>query len=92
MVITFDPQKDKLNQRKHGVSLAAASDFDWTGAVVWTDQRYHYSELRECAVGDIAGRLYFMVFVDELNALRVISLRKASKGEVKRYVLQKKRD
>jgi len=28
MVITFDPNKDKLNRRKHGVSLAAASGFD----------------------------------------------------------------
>ncbi|GJJ02703.1 hypothetical protein RugamoR64_32410 [Duganella rhizosphaerae] len=51
MVITFDPKKDKLNQRKHGISLSAASAFDWDNAVIWTDQRYHYSELRECALG-----------------------------------------
>lgn len=34
MVITFDPKKDKLNKRKHGVSLAAASELDWDNAVI----------------------------------------------------------
>lgn len=48
MVITFDPKKDKLNQRKHGISLSAAVDFDWDNAMIWIDQRYHYSEVREC--------------------------------------------
>ena len=37
MVITFDPKKDKLNQRKHGISLSAASGFDWENAVIWTE-------------------------------------------------------
>ncbi|RFP16917.1 BrnT family toxin [Duganella sp. BJB488] len=89
MVITFDPKKDKLNQRKHGISLSAASAFDWDNAVIWTDQRYHYSELRECALGSIADRLYFVVFVDEHFAMRVISLREASRSEVKRYAFEK---
>lgn len=89
MVITFDPKKDKLNQRKHGISLSAASGFDWADAVIWPDQRYHYTELRECALGYLGNVLYFMTFVDMVHAIRVISLRKANKGEVKRYVLQK---
>lgn len=89
MVITFDPKKDKLNQRKHGISLSAASAFDWAGAVIWTDHRYLYSELRECGVGLIGQHLYFVVFVDCTYALRILSLRRATKGEEKRYVLQK---
>jgi uncharacterized DUF497 family protein len=89
MVITFDPKKDKLNQRKHGVSLSAASGFDWTDAVIWPDLRYHYAELRECALGFVGNHLYFLVFVDESYARRVISMRRASKGEVRKYVSQK---
>lgn len=89
MAITFDPSKDQLNRRKHGISLSAASGFDWANAVVWPDRNYLYTELRECALGHIAGHLYFMVFVDERHSIRVISLRKASKGEMKRYASQK---
>ena len=89
MVITFDPKKDKLNRRQHGISLSAASGFDWDDAVIWPDLRYHYAELRECVLGYLGNHLYFVTFVDQGNATRVISLRKANKGEVRRYVLQK---
>lgn len=89
MVITFDPNKDRLNLRKHGISLSAASRFDWDDAVIWPDLRYHYSELRERALGYIGNHLYFLIFVDEGHTMRIISLRRATKGEVKRYALQK---
>lgn len=89
MVITFDPKKDKLNKRKHGVSLAAASEFDWDNAVAWSDERYAYSELRECAVGLIGYDLYHITFVDCGDRLRIISLRKANRKEGSRYVRQK---
>jgi uncharacterized DUF497 family protein len=89
MVITFDPKKDKLNQRKHGISLSAASAFDWGGAVIWPDQSYLYSELRECGVGLIGQHLYFVSFVDRTYALRVLSLRRATKAGELLYVLQK---
>jgi uncharacterized DUF497 family protein len=87
MVITFDPKKDKLNLLKHGISLSAASAFDWGTATIWTDQRYHYHELRECGLGLIGKNLYFIVFVDHGSSLRVISLRKANKGEARRYAI-----
>ncbi len=89
MVITFDPKKDKLNRRKHGVSLSAAAGFDWANAVVWPDQRYAYSELRECAVGLIGYDLYHLTFVDHEDVLHIISLRKANGKEESRYVRQK---
>jgi len=86
MVITFDPKKDKLNRRKHGVSLSAASEFDWDNAIVWPDVRYAYTELRECAIGQIGCRLYHVSFVDRGDLRRIISLRKASSEEEWRYV------
>ena len=89
MAITFDPKKDKLNRRKHGISLSAAAAFQWDSAVVWPDQRYHYSELRECAIGLIGYRLYHVTFVDRGNSRRIISLRKANADEEFRYVGQK---
>lgn len=88
MEITFDPEKDKLNRRKHGVSLLRAADFEWDTAVSWLDQRFEYEELRMCAVGAIGVRLYFLVYVETDDSLRVISLRKANTTEVRRYVRQ----
>jgi uncharacterized DUF497 family protein len=87
MAITFDPKKDKINQRKHGISLSEAAAFEWDTAVIWTDLRYHYNELRECGLGLIGKTLYFMVFVEHGNYERIISLRKANKGEVRRYAV-----
>lgn len=88
MEITFDPEKDKLNRRKHGISLLRAADFEWDTAVSWLDRRFDYEELRMCAVGLIGVRLYFLVYVETDYALRVISLRKANGKEEQRYVRQ----
>ena len=89
MVITFDSKKDKLNRRKHGVSLSAASGFDWDNAVIWPDTRYAYTELRECAVGLIGYHMYYVSFVDRGDIRRIISLRKANPEEEWRYAGQK---
>jgi uncharacterized protein len=85
MQITFDTTKDAANIAKHGVSLADAAYFEWDGCVSWLDARNDYAEQRECAIGYIGDRLYFIVFVDRENARRVISLRKANKREERRY-------
>jgi uncharacterized DUF497 family protein len=89
MEISFDPKKDKINRQKHGISLSAAAAFQWDAAVIWPDQRYRYSELRECAIGLIGYRLYHVTFVDHGNKRRIISLRKANAVEEFRYVGQK---
>lgn len=85
MHITFDTNKDKANIEKHGISLAAASGFEWDDAVTWTDERKDYSEVRMCAIGYIGNRLHYVVYVDRDEARRIISLRKANMREVKRY-------
>lgn len=53
--------------------------------MVWTDARRDYGEPRECGIGYIGLRLFFVVFVDRGGERRVISLRKANLREVKRY-------
>lgn len=42
MKITFDPDQDKTNQEKHGVSLAADSSIEWDTALEWGDTRQDY--------------------------------------------------
>lgn len=83
--ITFDPLKDQLNRRKHGIPLADARRFDWDHADLWFDMRRNYGEPRQCGTGRIGLRLYFVVFVWRNGKRRIISLRKANVREVKRY-------
>ncbi len=86
MRIEFDPVKDKENLAKHGVSLALAADLDWEAALVWVDARLEYNELRMVALAPKTGVLYYVAFVDRGKLLRIISLRRAIRREVKRYV------
>jgi hypothetical protein len=85
MNIAFDPAKDAKNVAKHGVSLAMATELEWDTFVVWPDERQEYGEPRQCGIGYIGPRLFFMAFVDRADERRVISLRKANQREMKRY-------
>ena len=85
MLIDFDPAKDLLNQSKHGLSLALASELDWDNSLVWVDERRDYSEIRMIALAPATGILYYVAFVDRARTRRVISLRRANRREVKHY-------
>jgi uncharacterized DUF497 family protein len=84
--IVFDPEKDATNLSKHGVSLAAAAELDWDAALAWIDDRADYGEQRIVALAPMGDRLFFVVFVDRVEARRVISLRRANRREVSHYV------
>jgi hypothetical protein len=86
MQIEFDPTKGRVNQEKHGVSLAMAVELDWDAALVWVDERFAYDEVRMIALAPRAGILYYVAFVDRGEVRRIISLRRANRREVKHYV------
>ena len=52
------------------------------------DDTQYYEEVREISLALIGDRLYCVVFTDRDESRRVISLRKATKQEVKYYVEQ----
>lgn len=85
MDVDFDPVKDAVNRAKHGVSLALATAIEWDSAIVWPDRRRDYGEPRQCAIGYVGLRLYFVAFVDRDGTRRIISLRMANRKEVTRY-------
>lgn len=85
MEVEFDPEKDAANREKHGLSLADAVLLEWTNAVVLPDLRFDYRELRFRAYAPLGGRLYMVAFTMRGRVHRVISFRKASEIEVKRY-------
>lgn len=86
MRFEFAPNKDQLNLDKHGVSLSLASDLDWDAALLWIDDRREYGETRILALAPWTSILYYVAFVDRGNVRRVISLRRANRREVRRYV------
>jgi uncharacterized protein len=85
--VEFDPAKDAINRTKHGLSLEAASRFDWDAALEREDDRFDYGEVRFVAIGLIDGRLHVMVFTEGStdDTVRVISLRPAEKHEKRFY-------
>lgn len=86
MKIEFDPAKDLVNRARHGVSLSLASELDWEASLIWVDDRFEYDELRMIALAPKTETLYYVAFVDRGEAQRIISLRKATRREVKHYV------
>jgi uncharacterized protein len=86
MEITYDPNKDAANQQKHGVSLAEAAQIEWDTALERLDDRNDYGEDRYTTLGAIGNRLYCVVYVEREGKRRIISLRKANKREVTKYV------
>ena len=85
MEYVFDPEKDRRNRAKHGVSLALAEVLFLGPCVTITDDRFDYGEMRQIVFGIISARLFACVYSDRNGERRVISLRKANKREVQRY-------
>jgi uncharacterized DUF497 family protein len=88
MAITYewDEIKRKANIEAHKVDFTAATGFDWEHAIVEIDDRENYGELREQATGFIGVCLYVLVFTRRGEAVRIISLRKATEKEARKYV------
>ena len=85
MEVAYDAAKDLVNQEKHGCSLKLAESMEWEAAMIAVDDRKAYGELRYGALGYIGHRIYYAVFTVRDEKIRMISLRKANKREVKKY-------
>ncbi len=66
------------------MSLALAGDLDILAFI--EDDRNDYGEIRYRAWGTIDGEYYCLVFTHRGERVRAISLRRAHKKEVDRYV------
>jgi len=82
----FDPDKNAANIAKHGISLREAEHFDWDMAETVEDTRYDYDEQRFKATGLIGEHVYVVIYCLREDVTRVISVRRAEKWEIKRYV------
>jgi uncharacterized DUF497 family protein len=88
MELEFNPQKDFINQEKHGIGFKRVEDFDFETAHFEIDPRVYNNETRYRAYGVIDERLYILIYTIRDNKIRVISLRKANQRE-QRYAKKK---
>ncbi len=89
--LDWHPVKNAINLRKHGIEFEAAERFNWDFAVIRTDTREDYGELREQAFGFIGDVLHVLTFTERDDITWVISLRKAEPRERKFYAEENRR-
>ncbi len=85
MQIEFDPAKNERNIRERGLSFERAADFDFETALYLEDDRYDYGKQRIRAIGYIEQQLHALVYTVREETLRVISLLRANRRELRSY-------
>lgn len=86
--IEFDVAKDRVNRAKHGLSLSFAGELNWDLMLLEVDDRHEYGEERWLGITRARTRVYAVVFTIRHSKVRVISLRRASNREIRRYETQ----
>lgn len=83
MKIDFDAMKNQRNVELRGLDFSLAAQFDFEHAL--EVQQDVDNEIRYLALGYIGSRLHALVYTMRGETVRIISLRKANKREVKHY-------
>ena len=83
MEFEWDPEKAARNREKHGISFEDAVGV-FSGPVL-TERSDRKGEKRWIAVGRLKGRLVTVVYTRRSGTTRIISARRASQNERKRY-------
>jgi uncharacterized protein len=86
MEFEWDPLKEAVNLKKHGVSfIEAAEAFRDERAVELYDDVHSETEIRFQLVGLSDARLIFVVYTVRREVIRIISARKANAKQVRIY-------
>ena len=86
MSVEYDPAKARGNLRKHGVSFAHAEQALRDPSAFTIEDPDSPSEQHFVTLGtDALGRVLVVVHTQREDRTRIISVRKASRGEAARY-------
>ena len=86
MTYTWDEGKNRANILKHGIDFLDVPAMFQHPMVTFLDQRQDYGEDRWIGIGLMDMRVVVIVFTEpKVNNIRVISFRKATSDERKRY-------
>lgn len=82
----WDDQKNAENIHKHGIDFADIPELFNGPMLIDLDDRFEYDEERWIGIGLLRNLVAVIIFTERVNdAIRIISARKATKYERKRY-------
>jgi uncharacterized DUF497 family protein len=86
MRYTWDPDKERRNVEKHGISFDTAARIFEDAVVEDIDSRFDYEEERVQALGVVDNRVIVVVYTERENdEIRIISARRATAKETRRF-------
>lgn len=86
MEFEWDPEKNKMNLAKHGISFEEAINIFSGPTFTVEDVRRDYGEKRFISIGSISGLIMIVVLhTNRRKLVRIISARKANQNERAQY-------
>jgi hypothetical protein len=80
----WDERKRAINRAKHGIDFAEVQRFEWATADTRVDED-RLDEPRFVSLGFVGGRLHAVVWTARGSRTRIISMRRATASERRRY-------
>lgn len=84
-MVTWDDRKREANLRRHGLDFEGCEEVFDHPVITVEDSREVYGEHRINLLGWLDGRVVHMTYTERGENLHVISLREATKHEVRHY-------
>ncbi len=84
----WDEAKSAANRQRRGFGFDVAALIFEGVTVEWDDTRRDYGERRVIALGQVRGRCLAVVYTWRQGVRRIISARKANKGETDVYQME----
>lgn len=86
MQFEWDENKNQLNQQKHGINFAEAKEIFFGTVFTSISEKIDYGEVWEISIGKIQDILIVaVVHTDRNGKIRIISARKATPKERRKY-------
>jgi uncharacterized DUF497 family protein len=85
MRFEWDEGKRVENLRKHGIDFVGVEAVFDGLTVTLEDDRWDYGEQRLVTFGVLASRVVAVVHTESADVIRIISMRKATRGEEQGY-------
>ncbi len=83
MPYEWDEAKRQINLEIRGIDFEEIERFQWETSL--KEEQIRYGERRTLALGYIGNRLHVVVYTARGGNTRIISMRKASPREMRRY-------
>ena len=84
MEFEWDENKSRANKSKHGIDFNTATEL-WNDQDRIEIQMNFPAEDRNALIGKIGDKLWTAIFTRRVDAIRIISVRRARKKETKLY-------